>query len=77
MQLLLDHGAIVDHQTTSNYTALMSAARWGCADVVPVLLAARANVDITGKDGHTALAWAKESKAKAIIDALVNAGAKR
>jgi ankyrin repeat protein len=54
----------------------MSAARWGCADVIPVLLAAKANVNITGKDGRTALAWAKESKIKFIIDALVNAGAK-
>jgi len=54
----------------------MSAARWGCADVVPVLLAAKANVNVVGKDGRTALAWAREAKAKAIIDAQISAGAK-
>ena len=75
-QILIGHGADVNQLTSSNYTALMSAARWGCVDVVPVLLSAGADVNVRGRDGRTALAWAKESKAKTIVDALVKAGAK-
>ena len=58
------------------YTAPMSAARGGCVDVIPVLISAGADVNVKGKDGRAALAWAKESKTQAIVGALIKAGAK-
>jgi ankyrin repeat protein len=76
LRILPDHGADVNHKTVSNYTALMSAARWGCTDAVRTLVAAGANVNAVGRDGRSALAWARESKVPAIIDVLVKAGAK-
>jgi ankyrin repeat protein len=53
----------------------MSAARWNCADVIPVLLAGGADINVRDRGGRSALTWAKEAKNREIVDVLTKAGA--
>jgi len=60
--LLLKRGADVNVQgTLEGFTPLMTAAAEGLADVVRILLVARADRDIRDKDGDTALTFAKQN----------------
>ena len=67
VKLLLNKGARVD--------ARDERAATRCS--LRRAISAGADVNIKGRDGRTALSWAKESKVKVIVDALVTAGPSR
>ena len=74
-QALLDAGADKDDET-KNGSPLFCAASHGDADVVRVLLAAGADVDLTDSPNETALRAAAAFGFPAIVDQLVAAGAR-
>jgi hypothetical protein len=53
-------GAEVNHAINSGFTALFAAACTGHVQVVPVLVAARAEMDLVHSSGATALFMAAE-----------------
>jgi cytohesin len=79
LELLLRHPApsgLVDAKTDEGRTALQLAAEAGHADAVRVLLAARADPDLTDEDQRTsALHLAAMAGAFAVVELLLAAGA--
>jgi ankyrin repeat protein len=77
VKLLLDRGAKVNaREKEFGWTALFLVARDGYSDIVGLLLSRGADVNIKGKDGYTALRWAREQGHKEIVKMLRQAGAK-
>eukprot|EP00854_Cymbomonas_tetramitiformis_P005666 gene5666-6852_t len=85
LSLLLEHGAETDVVMRQNgYTALMYAAQAGNLEHVMMLIEAKANVNIKGQKGDTALKLASKFKSgnqtdkgrsQMIVKALIEAGA--
>ena len=63
-------------KTTDDETALWIASHEGHAEVVKLLLAAKADVTPKAKDGKTALGIAKHEEHKEVVKLLEKAGAK-
>jgi hypothetical protein len=59
----------------SGVTALMGASRLGRADVVSLLLAHGADVNLRNANGETALKLAADSRHTAVVELLTKAGA--
>merc|ERR1712038_1651420 len=57
VQILLDNGAKIDHQSNYGDTALYWAAHYGGKDVVQLLLDRGANTKLKNIFGHTACKW--------------------
>lgn len=70
----LDDTAFLD-AGGSNYTALMRASRAGHDEVVKLLIAAKADLDLE-RDGKSSLYMALMAKKESIVELLVKAGAK-
>ncbi len=79
IKLLLANGADVNERSKNGWSALMSAACYGCKDVVETLIENGANVDFADKNcgGQTTLMWAARSgrSAKQKVKMLIDAGA--
>lgn len=79
IEVLLARGADVDRRSENGWSALMSAACYGCLDTVEVLINEGANVDFADKNcgGQTTLMWAARSgqSAKQKVKLLIEAGA--
>ena len=79
IEMLLARGANVDYRSKNGWSALMSAACYGCLDTVEVLINNGANVDFADKNcgGQTTLMWAARSgrSAKQKVELLTEAGA--
>lgn len=58
---LLKQGVAVDPRAPNGRTPLMQAARYASEEIVDVLLAAGANVNITDRDGTTAIDAARQA----------------
>jgi len=76
VQVLLAHGANVDHQDESGYTALFMASLMGHEVVVQLLLAHGANIDHQDENGWTALFMASMNGHEAVVKTLLTKGAK-
>ena len=74
-QLLLDHGADPDVRDVNGDTALNWATFFGQTRFVETLIAAEANLNMTGQDDFTALDTALLYAHDDIIDQLIAAGA--
>jgi ankyrin repeat protein len=78
--VLIENGADPNIPNYRGMTPLMEAARWNHLVAVQALLKGGANVHLKDKRGCTALAWAgrfpEDDKDKAVVQALLNAGAK-
>ena len=74
-RLLIAKGASVDAVDAAGETALAIAARRGAADVIGVLLDAKANPNLTDARGDTPLMLAVSAAAPAAVDALLAHGA--
>ena len=70
---LLDHQADIDQAGVLNkgFTPLMLAARQGKVDMLELLLANNASIDVTDKKGFTALSWAAQRGHQVIADFLL------
>jgi ankyrin repeat protein len=76
LQLLLDHGADVNHIDKYGWTALMYAAqREGCERMVDALVKQGANVNACAGDGRTALMAAASAGRSATVRTLLQHGA--
>lgn len=79
IEMLLARGADVDWRSANGWSALMSAACYGCLDTVEALINNGANVDFADKNcgGQTTLMWAARSgrSAKQKVKLLIEAGA--
>ncbi|KAL4617062.1 inversin [Arapaima gigas] len=58
VQLLLEHGAMVDALDMMKHTPLFRACEMGHRDVILTLIKGGARVNLVDRDGHTALHWA-------------------
>jgi ankyrin repeat protein len=78
VRALLDAGADVNAVEARGMTPLMFAvvADHGDVDIVKLLLARGARVDIRSRDGESALDWAQKAGPTDNVDLLVQAGAK-
>ncbi len=77
MQLLLEAQANVNGQDVgTSATALMAASKAGSAEVVGVLLAARADPLVRDKDGKTALMVAAGEEVLEALDKVTPASAR-
>ena len=74
-QMFIDEGINIDIQNPSGNTLLMSIANDGYADMVTVLLNAKAKTDIKNTDGRTALMVASRNGHLDIVRLLLEAGA--
>ena len=59
IQLCLDHGADVNAVNSMGLTALLGAANRGANDIIRLLVANGARVDVVDKEGRSALRWAE------------------
>jgi uncharacterized protein len=76
VQLLLDHGAIVDRKSRRGQTALIAAAFNGHTETVKLLISKGADVN-SEFDGCTALGFAKLRGHVEVVNLLLNKGANR
>lgn len=74
VQVLLAHGADVNGQDVTGFTALHGAAKAGRLDIAKRLIEAGADVGIKDRNGYTALTYA--GKASDMIELLQSHGAK-
>eukprot|EP01087_Luapelamoeba_hula_P008556 TRINITY_DN2148_c0_g1_i1.p1 TRINITY_DN2148_c0_g1~~TRINITY_DN2148_c0_g1_i1.p1 ORF type:complete len:276 (+),score=32.95 TRINITY_DN2148_c0_g1_i1:152-979(+) len=73
VQILLDNGAAVDHDSVDHETPLYFASRFGHIDVMKALLAAKANPNAPNSSGGTALhRAAREGQVEAMKLLLAN-----
>jgi ankyrin repeat protein len=76
LQILLEDGADVnDADNGDDWTPIMMAARGGHSDVVEILLAANAQLNVVDAYGMTALRWAERGGHVDIVRRLLHAGA--
>jgi len=61
LQLLLDHGALIDAKTADSWTALHSATYWGQAEVMSKLISRGADVNSRTAGNQTPLHLAASS----------------
>jgi CubicO group peptidase (beta-lactamase class C family) len=73
IQLLLKHGAVLDAQNLTGFTALHHAAESGSVDAASVLLQAGANTSLRTTDGETAADVARR-KGNSDVARLIDAG---
>jgi len=59
IQLCLDHGADINAANSMRLTALLGAANRGANDIIRLLVANGARVDVVDKEGRSALRWAE------------------
>jgi len=59
IQLCLDHGADVNATNSMRLTALLGAANRGANDIIRMLAANGARLDVVDKEGRSALRWAE------------------
>jgi ankyrin repeat protein len=59
IQLCLDHGADVNAANSMQLTALLGAANRGANDIIRLLAANGARLDVVDKEGRSALRWAE------------------
>jgi ankyrin len=59
VQLCLDHGADVNAANSMGLTALLGAANRGANDIIRLLVANGARLDVLDKEGRSALRWAE------------------
>jgi ankyrin repeat protein len=59
IQLCLEHGADVNAANSMGLTALLGAANRGANDIIRLLVANGARVDVVDKEGRSALRWAE------------------
>jgi hypothetical protein len=74
-QALIDAGAPLEAKTNENLTPLVSAAWHGRTEIALALIAAKADVNETDKNGTSALLLALNSRHKEIGKALIENGA--
>ena len=75
IQLLLKHGADVNFENRTGFTALMMAACQGNLQAVRVLLDSGAEIDIQRRNEHTALVDAVEWRQPKVVQFLLDRGA--
>ena len=61
VRLLLEHHAYIDAESPNRSTPLMMAARYGHADLVPLLLAEGADPTLRNEKGMTAIDFARQT----------------
>jgi len=59
IQLCLDHGADINAANSMELTALLGAANRGANDIIRLLVANGARIDVVDKEGRSALRWAE------------------
>jgi ankyrin repeat protein len=59
VQLCLDHGADVNAANSMGLTALLGAANRGANDIIRLLVANGARLDVVDKEGRSAIRWAE------------------
>jgi ankyrin repeat protein len=59
IQLCLDHGADVNAANSMGLTALLGASNRGANDIIRLLVANGARVDVVDKEGRSAMRWAE------------------
>ena len=59
VQLCLDRGADVNAANSMGLTALLGAANRGANDIIRLLVANGARLDVVDKEGRSALRWAE------------------
>lgn len=73
--LLLNHGAQPNDKTRKGHTILMDAVKTSCNALIPVLLSAGARIDMTDKEGNTALHHACMARNENAMRILLSFGA--
>jgi hypothetical protein len=73
---LLAQGAAIDAPSANGTTPLMMAARYGSADLVPVLLKAGANPTLTNEQGLSAADFARRAGRDVLAVSLVQAASR-
>lgn len=74
-ELLVNANSDPNHQNKNGITPLMIAASGGYLDIVRLLIENGANVRITDYAGRGPLGWARDSRDRAVMQALERAGA--
>ena len=59
IQICLDHGADINAANSMKLTALLGASNRGANDIIRMLVANGARVDVVDKEGRSALRWAE------------------
>jgi len=59
VQICLEHGADVNATNSMGLTALLGAANRGSNDIIELLVTRGARLDVTDKEGRTAMRWAE------------------
>ena len=70
VRLLIAHGADVNIKSTSGWTPLHEAARFGYVEIVKLLLAHGADVNARTLEGHTPLQFAQQSGRTSVAELL-------
>ena len=66
-ELLLNHGAVVDLRSLSDFTPLADAAWNGNLNMVKLLLDAGADINATNYEGHTPLSCARDNNKSDVV----------